>query len=343
MKIWLRLHGFELCSWTFVWDNLKVAFEAQGDRVEFAETVDDPEEWVEVWWGDPQFWQWSDLPVKAKIALALSEAHSILKHGRELVISNLDEADVIICPSEFSTTAFKEAPIETPIKVVWFGVDPKEYQYIDRDWNGRFKFLHGGVTQFRKGSWLVPESFVGEFDESEDVELTIASPKNTEMFMRLKAEYGQHPNINFACGMEENTSTIYAQHHVYVSPHLSEGFGLMIPEAMATGMSCLVSRCSSPREFFNKKYGWWIEMSEQYAPVFPCLIGTAGHWRVPDIGSLAGCMRESFELREDAEERGRLGSKYVRKSLTWDRTAIAIKKIIKEYLDEKNIGNSARI
>lgn len=246
MKIWLRVHGFELCSWTFVWDNLKMAFEAQGDEIYYGNEPEHPEEWVEVWWGDPQFWQWSEMPVRAKIAIALSEAHSILKQGRSFVIENLNNADMIICPSEFSTIAFKEAPIEVPMRVVWFGVNPQEFTYVKRNWNKSFGFFHGGVSQFRKGSWLVPEAFLATFDEVEDVRLTIASPKVTPFYTRLKHEYGTHPQIDFICEMKKSAIEMYAEHHVYVSPHLSEGFGLMIPEAMATGMACLVSRCSSP-------------------------------------------------------------------------------------------------
>lgn len=343
MKIWFRLHGFELCSWTFVWDNLKTAFEQQGDEIYYLQDPPNPEEWVELWWGDPQFWQWSGLPVKAKIALALSEAHSILKSGRRNVIDNLNEADVIICPSEFATTAFKEAPIDVPIRVALFGIDENEYRYIDRNWNGVLNFFHGGVTQFRKGSWMVAEAFVKTFKKTEPVHLCIASPKVTTMFTQMKLEYGTHPNIEFICKMNENMGVLYAKNHVYVSPHLSEGFGLMIPEAMATGMPCIVARCSAPREFFDKKYGWWIEMSENYAPVFQCLPETNSYWRLPDINSLSECMRSVYENRDEAKEKGIEGSKFVRSSLTWGMCARNIKKIIKEVLVEKNISDNASI
>jgi glycosyltransferase involved in cell wall biosynthesis len=343
LKIWFRVHGFELCSWTFVWDSLRDAFERQGDEVVYSSSVANPEEWIELWWGDPQFWQWSGLPVKAKMALALSEAHSILKQGRRSVIDNLNEADVIICPSEFATTAFKEAPIDTPIKVAWFGVNEREFKFVERKWNSTIKYLHGGATQFRKGSWMIPEAFVKAFKKNDDVTLTIACPKGSSMFDKMRAEYGNHPKIEFICKLYESAMDLYSEHHVYISPHLSEGFGLQIPEAMSTGMPCLVARCSSPREFFDAKYGWWIEMSENYAPVCQCLADTNGYWRLPDVDSLAECMKESFVMREETEQKGRLGSEYVRKSLTWDICATKIKKIIKEVLIEKNLSDNSSL
>ena len=340
MKIWLRLHGFELCSWTFVWDNLRESFENQGDDIWYTGDPPDPEEWVEVWWGDPQFWQWSDLPVKARIAIALTEAHSILKQGRKQVIQNLSKADMIICPSLFASIGFKEAPIDVPIRVVWFGANEAELKYVKRDWDSTIRYLHGGVTQFRKGSWLVPEAFIKAFDKSDDVGLTIASPKITSMFTQMKLEYGRHPNIEFICKMYESAMDLYSEHHIYVSPHLSEGFGLQPVEAMSTGMPCLVSRCSAPREYFDSKYGWWIEMSENYAPIYPCLPETNGYWRIPDVNSLAECMRESFELRKESENKGYLGSEYVRKHLTWDITTKKIKQIIKEVLIANNFSDN---
>jgi glycosyltransferase involved in cell wall biosynthesis len=343
VNIWLRIHGYELCSWTFVWDSLRTAFLSQGDNVFADDRIRNPEDWVEVWWGDPQYWQWSGLPVRAKIAIVVSEAHSILAQGRNLVIDNLNEADMIICASQCSTTAFMEAPIETPIKVVWFGVDTDEFKYVNRDWTGTIKYLHGGVNQFRKGSWLVPEAFVEAFTGNDDVELTIATPRVLDMFSRMRIEYGGHPKITFIDELQDNAIDLYSSHHIYVSPHLSEGFGLMIPEAMSTGMACLVSRCSSPREFFDKKYGWWIEMSEDYAPVSQCLTNTSGFWRLPDISSLVECMRESYNSIKETKKRGIAGSDYVRKNLTWELCAAKIKQIISEVLNEKNIGNNISV
>jgi glycosyltransferase involved in cell wall biosynthesis len=153
------------------------------------------------------------------------------------------------------------------------------------------------------------------------------------MYTRLHNEYGNHPKIDFICEMKESSIELYEKHHIYVSPHLSEGFGLMPIEAMATGMPCLVSRCSSPREYFDKKYGWWIEMSEEYAPVFQCLPETNSYWRLPDIKSLASVMRKSYDNKIESANRGILASSYVRENLTWDICVTKIKEIVREVLD----------
>jgi glycosyltransferase involved in cell wall biosynthesis len=296
-----------------------------------------------LWWGDPQFFRWSDENVIARIALALSEAHSIRAEGRENVIKNLASADLIICPSVFATTAFREAPFDVPIRVAFFGVDPEEFGFVDRDWDGTLKFLHAGVTQFRKGSWLIPEAFISTFDNKDDVQLTISSPRSSPMFTRLKSEYGNQSNIVFYMMREDSMLSLYRRNHIYVSPHLSEGYGLMPVEAMATGMPCILSRCSAPCEYFDKKYGWWIEMSEDYVPVSGCLPDTSGFWRLPSLESLREQMREAYENRLDASAKGEKASEYVHKKLVWELTARQIVSHIEELLNEKNISRDDRL
>ena len=84
-------------------------------------------------------------------------------------------------------------------------------------------------------------------------------------------------------------------------------------------------------------------MSEEYAPVFPCLPETNSYWRLPDVNSLGECMANAFDSREDAKEKGKLGSEYVKDFLTWDICVTQIKKIIKEVVDENNYSNSSGI
>jgi glycosyltransferase involved in cell wall biosynthesis len=302
---------------------------------------DDPKDCIELWWGDPQYWEWSDMPVKARVALALSEARSILKEGRERVIANLSKSDLIICPSQAATTAFREAPFDIPIRVVFFGIDPDEFEFVERDWTGKLKFLHVGRTQFRKGSFMVPDAFLDAFKMSDNVQLTIASPDNYPMFERLKDEFGGHPNMEFKAGMVESSMEHYASHHVLVAPHLSEGFGLCPIEAMATGMCCLVSRCSAPMEYFSQEYGYWIEMSERYAPVSDCLPDTHGVWRLPSVESLSKAMRRVYMNRKEIEEKGRLASEYASSELTWEHTAKGIVRNIQEVLSEKDFSDNA--
>ena len=332
MKIWLRCANYTPCSWLTVLEALHKAFHVNGDDIIVNDIPDNPSEYVEIWWGNPAEWTWSGLPVRAKIALALSEARSIQERNRDRAISNLQISDIIICPSYAATMAYTEAPLDKPIHFVLFGVDDREFHYIDRRWGKPISFLHGGVMQFRKGSWMVPEAFVAAFGKSDMVKLAIETPEHTSMFEQMKREYGNNPNIEFLCERRPSPLDVYKNHQIYISPHLSEGFGLMPLEAMATGMACIISRCSAPNEYFSKDFGWWIEMSESYVPISQCLENTNGFWRLPDVKSLSNAMNEVYNDIELAKEKGVRASKYVLSEMTWEDTIKDIKGIIEQFL-----------
>ena len=289
---------------------------------------------VELWWGNPAEWRWSR-KARLRVGMAVSEAESLVAKDRERAIDNLQRADLLICPSEYSTRAIRESPIDVPIVVVPFGVDIDAMPYIKRKWAlpHKMRFLLAGAAQFRKGTWLGIEAFLRTFWRMSQVHLTVWSSTKTPMLAELQREYGRSKLITFDETHYKDPLEVFLLHHVLLSPHLSEGFGLIVPEAMATGMPVIMSRVSSPAEFFRKEFGWWIEMSEDYAPVDKCLEDTAGFWRLPSLDSLAVAMNDANKFRGIAKARGEKASQYVRGNLSWDQTASGIITKIEEVLN----------
>ena len=334
MKLWFRINGLEFCSWFIVWKHLMKAFKQIGVDVYDSpfNAPKDVSEYVELHWGDPQFWNWSGKDVKLRAGIALSEHRSLLHP--EKALPNLKKCNVLLCPCQSAAQAFYEAPLDMPIEIAPFGVDDEDMTYYQRDWDGVIRFLVIGVAQFRKGTWLAVEAFRQAFGNRDDVSLSVASFMESPMYNRLKADYENPPegvgNIHFY-GKAVDVKEYYHTHHILVSPHLSEGWGLTIPEAMATGMPCIVARCSAPREYFSTDYGWWSEMSEDYAPVDQCLPGIKGSWRLPSVESLVEKMKYAVDHREECQEKGKLAAEYVLHSLTWKHAANKIVDILWEY------------
>lgn len=287
---------------------------------------------VELWWGNPSVWQWSRKS-KYKIGYALSESESLQREGREKAIENLKKCDLLICPSEYSTRAYKETPTDLLIKIVPLGYNSEIFSYVDRSWKGSLKVLLAGAAQMRKGTDLGIDGFIRAFGKRKRFQLTVWSPVKTPMLTQLKEEYKSIENIIFDEKQYENPVGVYSRHHVLLHSHLSEGFGLIPLEAMATGMSVLMSRVSSPMDYFNKNVGYWIEMSENYVPVRACLKDTNGFWRMPSIDSIAGNLKFIARHRDEAKAKGRLASEYV-KQYTWENTA---KKLIQLIQGEFNV------
>ena len=256
--------------------------------------------------------------MKARVGISLSESDQILKSGQPKAIANLRRCNHLFVPTEFSRRAFNEMSIDVPISLWPLGIDPDVFRYTHRDFDANpFRFLCLGVTQFRKGSWLAPEAFIRAFSPGEPVHLTIASHRESQMYLSLKHEYQWDSRISFICREYENPTIHYDGAHVLVSPHLSEGWGLHITEAMALGIPCIVSRCSAPRDYFRPDCGWWIEMSDHYVPVSGCLVDTPGFWRLPSMQDLADKMRYSYEHQDECEAAAAAAAKYAKNHLTW--------------------------
>ncbi len=344
MQIWFRTHAYHKCSWAIVWQYLRKAFVATGHQVydDFNDLPEDYSDCVELWWGNPAQWAWSDKSVRYRVGMAVSEARSLVAEGRELAYNNLELCDLLLCPSMFSANAYMECPANLHICIVPLGVDVQEMQYIEREWARTLKFVVAGAAQYRKGTWLAIEAFLDAFKRRDKASLTVWSSVKTPELMRLQEEYGVHKKITFDTSDVVSVREVFDTHHVLVSPHLSEGFGLLVPEAMATGMPCIVSKCSSPREFFSVDYGWWINMSEIYAPVAGCLDNTGGAWRLPDVKSLAENMRTAYADRNSCKHKGAGGAEFVRTCLTWENTAANVVARITEVLNGETIRCHSR-
>lgn len=302
----------------------------------FAKFPKDASDCIEVWWGDPAVWEWSR-DSKIKIGYALSEAESLLTKGKKEALENISKCDMLICPSEFSTRAYRESPIDIPIRVVPLGYNPDNFPYIARSWNGPINILLAGSAQMRKGTQQGIDGFLRAFGTRSRFQLTVWSSVKTPLREQLKNDYIDMPNVTFDDNQYGNANEIYNKHHILLHPHLSEGFGLMPLEAMSNGLVVLLSRVSSPMEYFNKDVGYWIEMSEDYVPVRECLENTNGFWRVPSVDSIAEKLKHIVKYRDEAKEKTSKANDWV-KQWTWDESARKLIALLKEVFNA-DIGN----
>jgi len=299
----------------------------------FLHFPDNEKDCIEVWWGDPSVWSWSNKSAY-KVGYALSESESLKRDGREKALENLKRCDLLLCPSEYSSRAYKESPIDVPIRIVPLGYNPDVYTWYARDWSRELKVLLAGSAQMRKGTDLGIEGFLRAFGKRKRFSLTVWSSVKTPMREQLKLEYGKAENVTFDDTEYENPMSVYSRHHILLHPHLSGGFELIPIEAMASGMCAMVSRVSSPMEYFNKDIGYWIEMSENYVPVRACLSDTAGFWRVPDVDNISETLKYIAKNMDTAKAKGEYASRYIQK-YTWENT---VKKLIQVIKEESDVG-----
>jgi glycosyltransferase involved in cell wall biosynthesis len=112
---------------------------------------------------------------------------------------------------------------------------------------------------------------------------------------------------------------------------------------MATGMPCIVSRTSAPREYFSKDFGWWAEMSDEFVSTEMFQKGQPGSWRLPDAESLEQYMKEAYEDRQTCYRKGRAAAEFVKENLNWRKTAEGLVKIAEEFDNAENISDNPGI
>ena len=230
MKIWFRVATIHQCSWTIVWNYLRKAFRANGYDLfdDYMSEPDNPDEYVELWWGNPADWSWSNNDVQLRVGMCVSEAESLLLDRRSKAIANLKRCDMLICPSNFSARAYRESPVgEIPITVVPLGVESTAFEYVKRDWKGNLIYLMAGAAQSRKGTWLGIEGFLKACHRKR-AKLVIWSSVMTPEREALKREYAKNDKIVFDDRVLESPYEVYTASHIIISPHLSEGFGLCV-------------------------------------------------------------------------------------------------------------------
>ena len=230
-------------------------------------------------------------------------AHSISnfhfpKWYQERLEAEPHAADICIAASEFTRQSLLEVGIASErIKMLPLGADLSQFTQTERRASGKFRILFvGGVGQ-RKGIKYLFDAY--RRVRSETTELVIAGPLhcNPIVLAAYRSEITLLGRMDQAAVVRE-----MQQSHVLVLPSVFEGFGLVIPEAMATGMPVIASTHSVGPEIIRE--------------------GVDGYVLEPDdVEGLADKLEYLASHRAGAAEMGRNAAVRARE-FSWERHAL---------------------
>lgn len=230
------------------------------------------------------------------------------------IINNTCERFIV--PSEWLIEVFRNAGVKAsiPIDVIGEGIDPYEFQFIDRrNRNRPFTFLALGDRGGRKGDDLVWSAFHKAFDhKADDVRLILKSRATNHRHMDLT----NNPKwLSLWREDIDSMSDVYAQADCFVIPSRGDGWCLPAREAAATGLPVIATRFGGTAVNLDC---WGIPI-ENYRMVDCVTLG--GQWAEPDIDEIVDRMRWVYDHQDEAYAKGQRASAWLHANETWQKPA----------------------
>lgn len=282
----------------------------------------------------------------------------------------LDQADLIVVPCKHNKDLL-ERYTDTPVEVCWEGVRVDLFEYKERKFpkSRPFTYLWFGANNERKGykhmiiAWQLfqhkrpdlidkVQLVMKTTQEVEEIEVKTGydakgKPIKSKMPGSRICNVGENAIVDtrvlpMHSKTEDSLVSLYHYAHAFVFPSMGEGFGLTLAEAMATGLPCIYTDWSGPKDFCSKREGYplkfkfvpvkawtWNEEEQQMKVEFETSSASA------DVDHIVRRMEQVYHGYDRALEKGRLAAERIRKYITWERSADSFIKIIEKYTSER--------
>lgn len=239
-------------------------------------------------------------------------------------ILNLNQAEVIVVPSDFNLCMFNAQGIKRTMTKVPMGIDTDIFHYRPQNQGSEFVFGVAGRTAAggcRKGFEDVLAAWKKAFPKRvKDVRLQIKCFPDDPV---IKVDDDRIQFIR-QFWTRKDLANWYAGLDCFASASKGEGWGLMQHEAMATGRPVIAVPFGGIAEFFDESVGYPVDFDLKPAENH---YQNGGLWAVPKPDSLVDRMREVYGNRglEKALRASERGMK-----LNWDNSNKALDQVLRK-------------
>jgi glycosyltransferase involved in cell wall biosynthesis len=261
-----------------------------------------------------------------------------------------DHLHIVFTPSNFCRNALVASDMPADrIAVLPHGVEPSLYRPRPRNAaDGRHRLLFVGSPSRRKGLELLLEALLDDRLRSDSFSLTVKTetwPSRADEARRVAERVGAVIDrgtpvrfIERSYG-EADMARLYGSHDLFCAPHMGEGFGMCILEAMACACPAVATAWSGPCDFYGAACGWPITefaLIRDDLPLpasFPTVAGA--QMALPSTNGIAEAL--SAAVRAGAVEYARRSKSAaeVGAALTWSRIAEDFLSITSSHLAER--------
>lgn len=258
-------------------------------------------------------------------------------------IPPLQFPDLIVVPCTHNVHVFQKYT-DRPVVHCPEGVDVDKFTFYQRKkpFPGLedFTFLWIGASNPRKGyehvavAWRIfKDRYPAEFERS----ILILKTTQTTKAERL---ISSSPNRFFVDTRNyniENLVTLYHSAHCFLFPSMGEGFGLTLAEAMCTGLPCIYTPWSGPKDFISEREGYPLRFSmTDVKTVKREDDGSLSDYHTTcavsaDPNHIARRMAQVYSDYDEALRRGKRAADRIRRDFTWAQSAQKFMAIIEKY------------
>lgn len=250
-------------------------------------------------------------------------------------------------PSEYASAAFRKvSPV--PVYTIPYGVETKKNEKLTRKDFGlpedKFIFLcmYDPTSSIaRKNPQAVINAFNQAFaDNDDDVFLVIKMNKAREEdveALRKDLEKIKNYKIFTESFAHEDVYSLISLCDVFISLHRSEGFGLVMAEAMSLGTVCIATNYSANLDFMNKENSLLVDykmvktkLKRHYAYDYNDL------WADADVNQAAEYMKKIYKDKELYEKLKINAEKTIKEEFSLKKSAEKIENRVNEIVKENN-------
>ena len=235
-------------------------------------------------------------------------------------VINYAQMKCIIVPSMYNKKVFERSGIRHPIEILPHGIVPSFAYKAKQSPSEALKLLWAGTLHnSRKGLREAYMAFKTLSERYPHLTLTIKASGVygcSEKYKEILDEASKNPRINIITDILSDAEmvTLFQDHHIYLSPHTSEGFGMHILEALGTGTPVVCSGWSGNVDF-TKNVALHIDFDEEYkveeAPY------TGQIWKRPSVSSIIDVTSKLIENYDDYAKLFKKHSVDIHKKYSW--------------------------
>lgn len=263
--------------------------------------------------------------------------------------NNMDE---IWVPSQFNVETFAGAGVSRDrLYIIPGGIDPDKFStdVTPANWPEKrgFNFLSVFEWTDRKGWDILLRAYLAEFNINDDVALilkvNVPGVDSTEKIHHQIADCIRSLSLNPqnipVISLIHNSFTsremaaLYAACDAFVLPSRGEGWGRPYIEAMAMGLPTIGTRWSGQLAFMNDDNSYLIDVDglEDVPPNIDVRLFRGHRWARPSLEHTMELMRQVYENREQAREKGSKARREVIQKWSWKKAAEKVEQRLQSY------------